>query len=520
VVRGDIVLKGSFLQIESYRKGAVFSSLFNVVAKGLNFFSAVVIAYFFGTNEATDVYFSCYVGIALLAGFVTNFDSTVLIPEFMRMTYAEDIERSHGFINFFWLLYVCVGVVVGGIMLLDPVRYFSFLSQFHTEVLRRQESMLLATIPLLVMIVINTFLIDVLASKKFFTLPAIVVVINNVCAIGFIFIFHKTLNVSSAIYGLLLSFTIQFAFLIYIMKHLLHWKFHFKKPSFSPPFLKNVIFALCGNFTSVLAGYAPVYLLSGFSSGIITMLNYGQRTGDIPTQLVTSQVSSVAAIKFNELYAKKEFQLLNNSFLIVTKTLIFLVLPLSGIMILYAQEIVTMLYQRGAFDIKSTILTAELLKYFACLIPMYVFNTMVSRLFMAGQKIRESFWYQIVFNVILISLVWCFTRSIGYIGVPVALLTVYTANIIVCALLVKKFFPFIQYMDAVLFFIGVLSLNLFSLGTALLMKTVLKEIPPLLNLGMGALVYFAIVLLVNAKLGLVQYINEVLFRKNVSRTIM
>ncbi|MBK7649512.1 MAG: hypothetical protein IPJ20_00535 [Flammeovirgaceae bacterium] len=60
------------------------------------------------------------------------------------------------------------------------------------------------------------------------------------------------------------------------------------------------------NITSFFASYVPIYLLSGFNPGIITALIYGQKTAELPTQLITNQVTSVVGIKLNELFGKKK----------------------------------------------------------------------------------------------------------------------------------------------------------------------------------------------------------------------
>ena len=42
---------------ETYKKGAIHSSFFSVLAKGVAFMQHLLIAYYFGANTGTDLYF-------------------------------------------------------------------------------------------------------------------------------------------------------------------------------------------------------------------------------------------------------------------------------------------------------------------------------------------------------------------------------------------------------------------------------------------------------------------------------
>lgn len=45
-------------QFESYKKGIVLSTIFNILNKGLVFLSSLVVAFYFGTQLKTDIFFS------------------------------------------------------------------------------------------------------------------------------------------------------------------------------------------------------------------------------------------------------------------------------------------------------------------------------------------------------------------------------------------------------------------------------------------------------------------------------
>ena len=80
------------LKTESYRKGILYSVFFNFVARSIAFLNAFVIAFYFGTNSTTDLYFYVLSFVTIVAGFINGMDTFVLIPESMRLRHQHSEE--------------------------------------------------------------------------------------------------------------------------------------------------------------------------------------------------------------------------------------------------------------------------------------------------------------------------------------------------------------------------------------------------------------------------------------------
>lgn len=502
----------NFLRIESYKKGIVVSSAFNFFSKLLLFLQSIAIAYFFGTQAKTDVYFYCFVTIMLVATFINSLDSSVLIPESMRLSEQNSKEESMTFLNFFIYVYFAIGLTITLIFYINPVYIFQLLSSFDKEVLQENLYILLAAIPLFTLIVVTTLLVNILTSHKFFTIPMIAGMVNSIFSLLFIFLFHKSLDVLSILIGLLCAYLINILSLIYLMKRRLNWNFSFSFYKIERNIFKNIIFAQAGNITSALSAYIPIYLLSGFGAGIITSLTYGQRTADMPGQLITTQFSSVVGIKFNELYAKHDFERLNEIFLSTLKFLLFILSPISALIFLYSEEIITIFFKRGAFDMDSVNASAQFLKYFGLLLPFLAVNVMVSRLFMAGQKIKQAFGYQIIFNVILIIFIFFGIRHWGVIGYPISLIALHIFNVFMCYFLLKMLFPMIVYTDILMVFIKILLINIILFFFVFYLKGQFDNLNIIVNLALGCIIYVLILLLFNLISPISSDINKILYK--------
>jgi putative peptidoglycan lipid II flippase len=220
-----------------------------------------------------------------------------------------------------------------------------------------------------------------------------------------------------------------------------------------------MLFAQAGNVCTLMASYIPLYLLSGINKGIITSLNYGKNVSEIPNQMITNQFSVVSGIKYNELVAKGEIDKLNEVFLKTSKFLLFILFAISGLFFLYSEDIIKIVFMRGAFNMKSVSDTALFLKYFGILIPFSAFNTIGAKIFMAMQKIKHAFVYQIITNILLVIFIYLFVNFYGAIGYPIALILIYALSVITIQPLLKITLPTLKYKKLLYFIIKVIIIN-------------------------------------------------------------
>ncbi|MFH1004547.1 MAG: lipid II flippase MurJ [Bacteroidota bacterium] len=497
---------------ESYRKGIVLSSVGNFFSKSLFFLQGVVIAYYFGAQSKTDVYFYSISLLTLIAYFINSLDSSVLIPESMRLSEQVGKKESMKFLNFFFYIYLFFGVFCTVIFLISPVKFFSLLSNFNTNVLIENRELLLYSITLFTLVITTGLLSNIIASYKYFTVPIIVSTLNNFFALLFMLLFHDILNIASIYIGLLIAYSINFILLIYLMRKKLQWDFSFSMYRIEKKNIRNMFFAQAGNAMSLIAGFMPIYVLSGYSAGIIASLNFGQKTAEAPNQL-TVQFSSVLGIKFNELYAKRDYNSLNNIFLTSAKFLMFVCIPFSVLMFLYNIEIISLLFHRGAFDVQSVDLSASVLQIFGFLLPLYGINTIVTRLFIAGQRMKSAFYNQLALNILIIALTILGIKCFGIIGYPLSLISVYLIAVFAYYIWLRILFPYIRYIEIFIYLIKLIILN----GCIGVFIYYVKPFFPemiILNILIGTCIYFVILIFINYVINIndevVKYTNKIL----------
>lgn len=496
------------LKVESYRKGIVLSTVFNILNKGLVFCNSLIIAFYFGAQLKMDIYFYAYNTLVILAAFITSLNSSVLIPESMRLRAQESGRRAMFFLNFFLYAYALITLLVCLLFFINPVSAFHALSDFPRGALQQQARILYLSAPLIFLMPVINLLTDIMTSYKFFSIPMIAGIINGIFSIIFIVLFHGLLDVSSLLVGLLLSYTLNFVLLVTLMKKKLNWNFRFHRLKIEKRIWKNIAFAQAGNITSSLSAYAPLYLLSGFGNGIITSLNFAQQISSLPTTLITNQFSAVAGIKFNESYAGKDFGKLNNTFLSTADFLMFILFPVAGIFFLFPSQIVSVLLEHGAFGKRGVAYTSLFLQYLGLLLPMLVINTLFARLFMASHKIVQSFWYQVCFNIVLIASLYITIHRYGFAAYPATLVFVHVLNILGCYFLEKKYFGIIRYGQVLKKMLLLLLMNL-TVGAGIYFFIFYSHIRSgFVSLVVGAGLYLSLIFVIGFKSGINDTFND------------
>lgn len=486
------------LKVESYKKGIVLSTVFNIINKGIVFLNGLLIAYFFGVQSGTDLVFYINNSVLILGAFITSMNGTVIIPESMRIRLNEGESKSMAFLNFFIYLYLLTIVLfVAAIIMTDPVNFFSLISNFKHSDLVSNKMLLYFALPLFGMIFITNLLVDILTSHKFFTIPMIVGIINGTLSILYVTAFHDLFGLKSVLYGLMTSYTLNIIILLGVMKRYLNWNFRLISAVKEARIWKNLGFAQLGNFTSTAASYTPLYILSGFNTGIITALTFAQQISSLPTALITTQFSAVAGIKFNELYSIGDKHSINRVFSESSSFLHFLMIPVGLFIFFFSGDIIHVLLGFTSLTQEASDNAATFLKYLGLLLPFMVINTLMARLFMASHKIKQSFGYQIAFNIVLIACLYAGVRKFGIIGYPLAMVFTYFVNFFFCYLLEKKFFNFINLV-AIFREFWLLALINFVVAAAVSYFIKFAELKnALLNVALAALIYSLLLVGIN-----------------------
>lgn len=288
-----------------YKRGAILSSGLSMVAKGVAFVMQIFIAYFYGANSATDIYFYLFGLSALLGSIIQATATSILIPQAIYLRNNVSHKEEMGYLNAFLYSLLCiVGVLllIGG---LSGVHTMRFITNFSPEDIESNMNIFYYSLLMTILYAVNTFLSEIFVSYKYFSSSLLMNLALNFGIILSILLLHSTSGVSAMIKGACLAMICCLAIFLISMKKILKWDFrsinfvHLRKS-------KRTILALLGNqCMMVFETTFPLFLLSQFQPGLITIVNYASKLVQTPIALV-QQITAVLQIKLNELISKRQ----------------------------------------------------------------------------------------------------------------------------------------------------------------------------------------------------------------------
>lgn len=500
-------MKFSLLRFQSYRQGAVYSTLFNVVAKGIGFGVNIAIAYYFGTQQSVGVYFYALTTVFTVALFLGMINGAVLIPEAMHLLAKEGEHEFQRFLNPFLYIYLGFGLAMVLAVEARPTDFFSFFSRFDSVLIEKHLVLLRIVIGLFPFVLLSTFLVDILVSRRCFTISVLASIFNGILVLGFIVFTQDRLGVLSAATGMLAAYMIQVALLLWLLKNRLQWGFFLTWRLPEQKVFRDIAYAMTGNATSMLATYIPHFLLSGFSAGIVAALVFAQSIAAVPTTFLSDQISAVTAIKFNEQFSGNRDAEINTTFQRVTRFLLFILVPISLLISFYSNEIIAITFARGAFSEESVRDASLFLRCIVLVVPFLAVNSIISRLFMAARKIRQGFWYQIILNLLLIIIMKSYVDIWGPYSYPFAILIINLINLIMCRLLLQRYFPMINYLGTLLHMALIYIVNGVFIYALYLQKPLWNETSGMLFFVMGVMFHGTGILLLNFLLKMNEDVN-------------
>ncbi|MEP6615513.1 MAG: lipid II flippase MurJ [Ginsengibacter sp.] len=483
------------LKTESYKKGILISTVFNVFVKCIAFFNTIIIAYYFGTTVDTDLYFYVFSVVTLVSALINGMDMTVILPEGMHIEGNEGIAEAMRFYNFFGYIYLITGAILFLTLFFFSVPIYSTVSAYKTATLNNHRYLLLISSAVPVVLILSNYLTTLLTTFKYFTAPLIASGVAQISGLIALAVLHKHIGIIAMLTGLLVGYTLNFILLLFFMSVKLKWQFGFRSIKLSGRVKKNLISIQIGNLATFAFNYGLIVLLSSLGAGIYSAYNYSMQAINIPIIFIVAQTSAVAGIKFNELAAKNLYAQLNKIFNDSIGLLLFFVVPFCGIIWMYADVVVKFLFLRGGFTNDSAEKVVLFLKYLVFLTPCLTINTFISRLMTADKKVSQAFYFQLGFNILLLLLLLVSSYYYAVNGFIFTMLFTYYFYIgVVCIFVFKWIMPFIDYPN-VLSTLG--KMMVFNVPFVFIWYNLIGHHPNLVLFIGSAFLYYAAIIAVN-----------------------
>lgn len=182
---------------------------------------------------------------------------------------------------------------------------------------------------------------------------------------------------------------------------------------------------ITGSFLMCSSNLVDSSMAANLSAGSVAALSYGYRLTSTPLSLMTTALGTAVIPYFSKMIARKDWKEVNRTLHKYMKSIFIVAIPITLLLIVFSENIIQILFQRGAFTASDTHLVAQIQICFALQIPFYVATMLVVRL-IESMRLSQIFIWGSSFNLMInIVLNYVFSRSIGVAGIALSTTCVY-----------------------------------------------------------------------------------------------
>jgi putative peptidoglycan lipid II flippase len=488
------------LKAESYKRGMVYSTGLNIVASGVQVLNTLIIAFFFGTSTGTDIYFFVLsIAVLITNSMINGIDTTLLIPKAMQLRQQQGEKESRSFLNFFFFVYVAIGLAIFLAIIISPVLFYNSFSKFPHEKLEQYKNLLYAGTVLISFRLINNFMAAILSSYKYFSVAIAASLVTSILSITVTIFFYDQLGITGTLAAVAVSYVINFLLLLLVMKIKLHWQYRDVAVVKDKALWTNIGLMQLNILPVWLRNYITIFLLSGLGEGILASVNLAQQASGIIDTLIIAQVLSVAGIKFNELYARMDMPALNTLFIKMADYILLILMPVVCIAFFYATEIATVIFKRGHMHAAAIDIVATCLRYLIVLAPLIFLSNICTRIFSATHTIKAGLLYSVTGHIIFLLLTLVLINWLQLKGYLYAMIAGYLVLIFLFSRIFKTKLPQVDFNKILFFGCKQLLLNVLIAWPVFLLLQKISYINDIILLCIAVAVQGIIVLAINKK---------------------
>ncbi len=374
-------------------KIASFVGIITVLSKMFGLLRDLVLAKVYGTSITADAYNFAYLltgnALILLGGLGGPFHSATIST---LIKVKDNAKESGSFlikiftITFLSLTLITLLVFCFKTQIVHFIVPASGLdSAYQTKLWYLTELQLTTMLPLIIISGLLGILCGVSNVYGSFFWPSFSPVLPSIAIIVFIFTFHdKTLGLALGIgtlIGAILQLLVQVPDLlkaglyenlkIAIVKNqkIVSDFYHFLGP------------ALLSTTIGQITVYVDSFFCSGLEEGSWTATVFANRLIQLPLGVLLTSFLVPFFPRFSELAFNKKLDELKQTSILVIKSLWFLTLPIAVYLFLFAKPVVELIFQRGAFNERSTTLTSSILVALLLSMIAYVARDTLTRVF-------------------------------------------------------------------------------------------------------------------------------------------
>lgn len=482
------------------KKIALVIMLLTIIAKVLGFSRDIILSYFYGASYISDAYLISITVPLSIFSFVGTGIATTYIPMYGSITNKENVYNANIFTNNLTNIILIICMIITALVLVFTTPLVKlFASGFQGETLKL--AVLFTRINIFgiffsgLLYIFNGYL----QIKNNFVVPALVSIPLNLVIILAIMISYNSNPIVLAI-GTVTAMAFQVLLLIPFIK----------KTGYKPRLSINIkdtnlikmfylaLPATLGTSVNQINKIIDRTLASEITVGGISALNYANKLNLFIQGIFVLSLTAVMYPMITKMVANHNIAGLKKTLREVLIGVVIILIPTTIGAMIFSEQIVTMLYGRGAFDSQAIIITSSAMFFYSFGMIGFGLFEVLSRIFYSMQDTKTPMILAAIGLILNIVLNIILSRYLGIGGLALAtsIAAIFTTGLMFISLH-KKIGSFGMKQISISFlkilfassFMGLLTKLSFDYLTVMLSQ----NLSLLITIAIGAVSYFAII---------------------------
>lgn len=336
-----------------------------ILAKFIAFFTELIITFYLGTTYKADA-FNMINGIhQVIYPMLSVGIWTVFLPEYNKQIIKKGVVYSDNLANKTLNIFIIFTLLLTIILIIFSDIIVSLIAPgFNSETQKLTSTLVKISAPQYIFIVIAAFYSAMLQSHNKFFASQIREIATYIPLIIAAIVFYQSFGIYVLAIGLLLGSL----FRLLIQIPFINWGYKYKvifdfKDSNIKGMSKKLPSVLINSSVVQMNTLVDKILASTLEIGAVSSLSYGQRLTNVFSGLISSAITTTIYPTLSRLVEEDKIHEISK---VINKTIYLIsliIIPISIFSIFYSKDIISLVFERGAFNHKSVEITAIV---FAC----------------------------------------------------------------------------------------------------------------------------------------------------------
>ena len=493
-------------------QSAAMIAIFTLISKGLGFLREVMIASKFGSGMETDTYFVSMTATVIIMGTLGTALNTTLIPIFSEIgeNHGKKAQRRYlnSVLNLIFLITIILAIIA---FLISPLIIRVLAKGFEGEQFDLAVRLNRIGLPIIIFLGFTYVFSGYLQSRQIFGPHAIMGIPYNLVFLIYLVFFAKDVNISTLMLVSVMASLTQVLIQVPAVRHT-GYRYSLNV-NLEDPYLKKamilVVPVLLGSAVRQINGVIDKTLASELIEGSISALTYAQRINDMVIAVFVMAITTVIFPMLSQAFSQGDNEQLKEILNQGVNIILLVTVPATLGMILLAEPIVRIFFERNAFDAQATFMTSGALVFYSVGLVGSSLRLMLNRVFYSFHDTKTPMIngaMAVMLNVVLNLL---FIKSMGHNGLALAtsIAAIFTTFLLFIDLRKKlgpiglkgMFITFIKTIFASAIMGIVVYLIYYKLGALVSGKKIIDMLILLSSIAVGAIVYFIVCILLKVE---------------------